>query len=64
MIVRYAVDAGLLVSATPVHGAPSAQPVPHWLVVLVVVPVLWLCIAGTVLVVDGLFDWIDSATDR
>ena len=60
----HAVDVWLLLAVTPVHGVPSAQPIPHWLVLLVAVPALWLCIAGAVLVVDGLFDWIENSTNR
>jgi hypothetical protein len=50
----------LCVGTTPLHGALSGQPVPHWVVLLVAVPALWLCIGGAVLVIDGLFDWIGT----
>lgn len=36
------------------HGATSNPPVPHWLVLLVVVPALWLLVLGAVRAVDRL----------
>lgn len=44
------------------HGAPRAPPppVPHWVVLLVTVPALWLVIAGTVLVVDRLLGRLEA----
>ncbi len=41
------------------HGAASNAPIPHWLVLLVVVPVLWLIALGTVRVVDRLLQRFD-----
>ena len=64
MLGLYAVDTGVMFATIPVHGAPSAQPVPHWLALLVVVPALWLCIGGAVVVVDWLFDRIENSTKR
>ncbi|WP_225336352.1 hypothetical protein [Halomicrobium urmianum] len=52
-------DGSLVVAELPVfaalHGAPS-PPVPHWLVLLVVVPALWLLVTGAVLAVDRLLE--------
>lgn len=47
---------GLLLYGSPLHGPPQAPPppVPHWVVLLVVVPILWLVIGGTVLMIDWL----------
>lgn len=39
--------------STPLHGAAST-PVPHWVVLLVAVPALWLVVAGCVLLADRL----------
>ena len=64
MSVLYAVDAGLSFAATPAHGVASAQPVPHWLVLLVAVPTLWLSIGGAVVAVDRLCDWIENSAKR
>jgi hypothetical protein len=64
MLGLYAADAVVTVAVIPVHGVPSAQPVPHWLVLLVVVPTLWLCLVGGVLVVDRLFDWLENSPKR
>ncbi len=60
MICFHAVDVGLLFAVTPVHGPPSAQPVPHWVVLLAVVPALWLCLGGAVVVVDRLLESIEN----
>jgi hypothetical protein len=38
------------------HGTVPSAPVPHWVVLLVVVPALWLLVGGTVLAVDRLFE--------
>lgn len=46
------VGAGLLVG--PLHGAAPAVPVPHWVVLLAVVPTLWLVIGAAVVAVDRL----------
>lgn len=49
------------------HGPPRAPPppVPHWAVLLVTVPALWLVIGGAVLVVDRLLQRLEeSDTDR
>lgn len=43
-----------LAALTPGHGPPSAAPVPHWAVLLVVVPLCWLCIGLAVLAIDRL----------
>ena len=55
----------LVFGAMPAHGVSPDQPlVPHWVVLLVVVPTLWLCIGGAVLAVDRLFDWIENSTEQ
>lgn len=44
-----------LVPALPdslLHGAASPVPVPHWVVLLVAVPLLWLLVGGVVLAID------------
>jgi hypothetical protein len=41
-------------TAALLHGASASVPVPHWVVLLVAVPALWLAISGTVVVVDRL----------
>lgn len=48
--------ASLLVA---LHSAASV-PVPHWLVLLVVVPGLWCVIGGAVLAVDRLLRRFDA----
>ncbi|WP_226013369.1 hypothetical protein [Halomicrobium salinisoli] len=48
---RLAVEAASLLGA--LHGAP-APPVPHWLLLLVVVPGLWCVVGGAVLAIDRL----------
>ncbi|WP_226023779.1 hypothetical protein [Halomicrobium salinisoli] len=47
---RLAVEAASLLGA--LHGAPA--PVPHWLLLLVVVPGLWCVVGGAVLAIDRL----------
>ena len=65
MIARTVVSAVWLgFDTTPLHGAPPGQPVPHWVVLLVAVPALWLCIGGAVLVVKRLFDRIENSPNR
>jgi hypothetical protein len=46
--------AGGLVRAAPLHGGAVQTPVPHWAVLLAVVPALWLLIAAAVVAVDRL----------
>ncbi len=36
----------------PLHGAASSTPVPHWVVLLLAVPALWLAVAVLVVVAD------------
>jgi hypothetical protein len=36
------------------HGAVLSPPVPHWLVLLVVVPALWLVVGAAVVGTDRL----------
>lgn len=43
----------------PLHSS-AAPPIPHWLLLLVVVPVLWSVIGGTVLVIDRLLQRFDA----
>ncbi|SFH06363.1 hypothetical protein SAMN04488063_0060 [Halopelagius inordinatus] len=38
----------------PLHGTAAPGPVPHWVVLLVAVPALWLFIGGAVLAADRL----------
>lgn len=45
---------GLPGQVGPLHGAVSSTPVPHWLVLLVVVPALWLLVGGIVFAIDRL----------
>ncbi|MGA9402453.1 hypothetical protein [Haladaptatus sp.] len=42
----------------PLHAVPSSPPtpVPHWAVLMVAVPLLWVVIAGGVLLVDTMFE--------
>ncbi|WP_049899977.1 hypothetical protein [Halococcus agarilyticus] len=44
----------------PLHGWSTTTPVPHWVVLLVTVPCLWLAIGGGVVAVErvlgALFD--------
>lgn len=55
-VVRYGLPMiGALSRTSPLHGAAQAQPpVPHWAVLLAVVPALWVVIGGAVLVIDRL----------
>lgn len=48
--------AGPLLRPVLLHGTAPSTPVPHWVVLLVVVPALWLLVGGTVLAVDRLFE--------
>ena len=43
----------------PLHAVSStaSTPVPHWVVLLVAVPVLLMVIAGGVVVIDRTFEW-------
>ncbi|WP_408960350.1 hypothetical protein [Natrinema sp. 74] len=52
--------------AGPLHGAPPGNPtpVPHWVVLLAVVPALWFVIGGTVLVVDRVLQRFDGYGKR
>ncbi|WP_372910917.1 hypothetical protein [Salinigranum sp.] len=47
---------GLLLRPVLLHGTVPSTPVPHWVVLLVAVPSLWLLVGGTVLVVDRLLE--------
>jgi hypothetical protein len=40
----------------PLHAVSSPTPVPHWVVLIVVVLGLWVVIAGGVFIIDGLFE--------
>lgn len=46
------VPLALTLPVGPLHGAVPSTPVPHWVVLLVVVPALWLVIGATVVGVD------------
>jgi hypothetical protein len=53
----------LLHAAIPIvvlHGRPPVTPVPHWAVLLVVVPCLWALVGGGVLAVDRLLRRLES----
>jgi uncharacterized membrane protein len=43
-----------LLRAVPLHAGVVSTPIPHWVVLLVVVPSLWLLIGASVLAVDRL----------
>lgn len=43
-----------LILSRPLHGTAPASPVPHWVVLLVSVPALWLGIGATVIAIDRL----------
>ena len=61
IVFHIATAIGLFFDATPVHGAPPQPlPVPHWVVLLVVVPALWLLISGTILLVEDLFGQVQD----
>lgn len=47
-----------LLGFLPLHGAST--PVPHWAVLLVVVPSLWLVIGGGAIAVDRLLGHLVS----
>ena len=55
-----------LLQARLLHGVPqrSPPPVPHWVVLLVVVPALWLVISAAVLVVDRLLQRLEDYGKR
>ena len=42
--------------ATLTHVGPASAAVPHWLVLLVAVPALWLLVWAGVEVIDELLD--------
>ena len=44
-----------IASLSVLHGAP---PVPHWVVLLTVVPALWLLIGSVVALLDRLLRWM------
>ena len=44
-----------IASMSALHGAP---PVPHWAVLLTVVPALWLLVGSAVALLDRLLDWM------
>ncbi|ELY66337.1 hypothetical protein C489_13306 [Natrinema versiforme JCM 10478] len=52
--------AGLLLQRSPLHGPPQAPPtpVPHWVVLLVIVPALWVIIGGIVILIDQILQRI------
>lgn len=52
LTLSLALSLGVLSQSPPLHGTVSSPPVPHWVVLLVVVPALWLFIGGAVLVLD------------
>jgi len=37
-----------------IHSAPASPPVPHWAVLVVAVPLLWLVIGSVVVALDRL----------
>ena len=45
---------GTLVSKIPLHVPTQSRPVPHWVVLLAVVPILWFLIGATVMATDRL----------
>lgn len=47
---------GIVSPLGPLHGATAPAPVPHWVVLLVAVPALWMFISGAVLAADRLLD--------
>ena len=47
----------------PLHGAP-APPVPHWLVLLVTVPGLWVLAWAAVRGLDWILDAVAETRDR
>jgi hypothetical protein len=49
-----------LVLLIPLHGGPAPSPVPHWAVLLAVVPGLWLVIGGGVLAINRLLRRLES----
>lgn len=45
--------------AVLLHGGPPAT-VPHWMVLLVVVPIAWLLVGSVVLAVERAFDRLEG----
>jgi len=43
-----------MVATRLLHAGPQATPVPHWVVLLVAVPSLWVLVGGGVLLADRL----------
>lgn len=39
-------------SVAPLHGAAFSTPVPHWVVLMLAVPALWLVVGVLVFAVD------------
>jgi hypothetical protein len=56
--------ASYLSQVAPLHGAGPSMPVPHWAVLLVVVPALWLLIGGAVLAVDRLLERLENESSN
>ncbi|EFW91376.1 hypothetical protein ZOD2009_14756 [Haladaptatus paucihalophilus DX253] len=46
----------------PLHPGSPPTPVPHWVVLIAAVLVLWVVIAGGVVVIDRLFDRLPWTT--
>lgn len=53
-VLHILLEAEFFFQGSPLHAPPQASPtpVPHWIVLLVAVPTLWLVIGGAVLIID------------
>ena len=49
-----------LVLLVPLHEGPVLSPVPHWIVLLAVVPGLWLLVGASVVAIDRLLSRFES----
>lgn len=52
--------AAAALSVGPIHAPASPPPVPHWVVLLAVVPLFWIVVAGAVLALDRTLDRLDG----